>query len=189
MERLEEERLALAAQEQVTRIAAKSDLLFADEAIRIVEFVDYRCGYCARGAADVATLSEVEQRAIRIVELPILGEASTDLAKVALGVRNTAGEDAYRAFHFAVFERAGRVGSRALALRLAEELGHDRAAIDRASLAPDVAEEINRNLALARSLGISGTPAFVSPTKLHEGLMELAELRQIINDEEKPNDQ
>ena len=185
MEKLEAERLAEEEQAQMQRISAQAEVLFADETTRLVEFVDYRCGYCARSAADIATLPEAEKHAIRIIELPILGDESRQLAEVALGVRIVAGDDAYRDFHFALFEQVGRIASGTLALNLAADMGFDRARVAEEAASEVVAEELEQNLMLARRLGVTGTPAFVSRQNLHEGLMALPLMRSIINDQEK----
>lgn len=181
VEKLRAQEEAVREDQRRDRISAVEDQLFADEATRVVEFIDYRCGYCAQSAARLATLTPQERAAIRFMEFPILGEASTEVSEVALAVRNTAGEAAYRAFHFAVYESRGRVANRDSALALAASQGHDAAGIAAVSKGSPIRAELDRNRTLARSLGITGTPAFVSRGDVHEGLMELADLRRILS--------
>ena len=147
--------------------------------IRVVEFVDYNCGYCAASSKDIQSLPDGSAEVISFIELPILGEASWEIASVALAVRNTAGQAAYRAFHHAIFENKSFVRNGAGALRLAERMGHDTAAIKAASTHRDVEIALTRNREMARELGIQGTPSFVTQDRVHEGIMTLAELKSM----------
>ena len=177
----------LEAQKAEEREAASSTLIdgFWDELIgdraetRVVEFVDYSCGYCANSARDLKSLGESAQAKARIVEFPILGERSWDIAKVALAVRNIAGDDAYREFHFEVFENQGRVRDGKSALKLAVEFGHRRDDLEAEAENPLIEAELNRNREIGRELGIQGTPSFVTRAKVHEGIMSLKELTEI----------
>lgn len=177
----------LKEREDVTRTAGQRDRirpvegeLFVDDAVRVVEFIDYRCGFCAQNAAIIGQLSQSSRSKVRFLEFPILGEASSEISEVALAVRNTSGDEAYRAFHFAVFESSGRVSGRESALALAASQGLDATVLSEVSKSLEVREEIDRNRVLARRLGITGTPAFVTRERIHEGLMDVADLRGIL---------
>jgi len=56
----------------------------------IVEFFDYRCGYCSKQANDLARILE-EKDNIKIIylEFPIFGGISDTAARIALSVWNT----------------------------------------------------------------------------------------------------
>ena len=71
-----------------------------DGDITLVEFLDYRCGYCRRAAEEVEQLIASDGNIRFIVkEFPILGEASVLSSRFALAVREVAGDDAYKAAH------------------------------------------------------------------------------------------
>ena len=182
IEKLRESEEASAAAEQAQRIKSHELELFPDGNTRLVKFIDYRCGYCAQSAASLATMSPEELDQIRLVEFPILGAASREIAEVALAVGEIAGEGAYRAFHFAVFDADGRVTGREAALNLAQDFGHNRGDVAKIAASSFIDATINSNRTLARALEITGTPAFVSRETIHEGLMSLPNLRRLLNE-------
>jgi protein-disulfide isomerase len=171
---------------QQTQISEYVDQLFKDDPyVQLAEFFDYRCGYCARSAANMQMLDADKQKAINLIELPILGQASEEIAKVSLAVRNIAGEAAYHAFHFAVFEAAGRVSNTESAIRLAATLGHEADAIRVEAASNDVAAELLSNRRLAQSFGIQGTPTFVSRDQIHDSMLTPQDIENIINSSEE----
>jgi len=182
IEKLRVEEATARANRQLQDAANVAPDLFDDA--DLVEFFDYRCGYCARSAEDMATLGERELARVAFIELPILGEASTEIAKVALAIKDVAGEEVYRRFHFEVFRSAGLVRDRSSALALAETLQLDLARIEAMSLGTEIAQTLQGNRALARKLGITGTPAFLSKDGLHEGLMPLDSIKSLVSEKE-----
>ena len=65
--------------------------------ITLVEFIDYRCGYCKKAFQDVKELLKADGN-IRLIlkELPILGEASVAAARYAVAVKQLYDADAYK---------------------------------------------------------------------------------------------
>jgi protein-disulfide isomerase len=186
IQKLEEERTEAEALVEGQKVQALSESLFGtDENIQLVEFFDYRCGYCAQSANTMLALPHQMTTRVRLIEFPILGEASTQIAKVSLAVRNIEGEEAYKAFHFAVFEAAGRVGDTNSAVQLAGTMGLDMEAIQVEAESNDVAAELLRNQRLARELGIRGTPTFVGRDKIYDGLLNPDELVEILGEQEE----
>ena len=142
-----------------------------DGDITVVEFMDYRCGYCRRAVPEIAKLLEKDGN-IRLVvkEFPILGEASMVASRFAIATKNVAGDDAYKAVHDALLSFSGEPTEVALR-RLADGLDLDGKAILAAMNAPEVTEAITRTRALAQQLSISGTPSFVVDTELLRGYL------------------
>ena len=70
--------------------------------ITVVEFYDYRCGFCKRAAPAVTELQKVDPR-VRVVykDFPILGEPSELAAKAALA---SYAQGKHQAFHEALLE-------------------------------------------------------------------------------------
>ena len=68
--------------------------------ITLVEFVDYRCGYCKKAHNEVEKLLSADKN-IRFVikEFPILGEDSLELSKFALAVKIIHGDEIYKLVH------------------------------------------------------------------------------------------
>ena len=64
-----------------------------DGDITLVEFLDYRCGYCRRAHGEVAQLLESDGNIRLIVkELPILGEQSLLASRFAIAAKQVAGD-------------------------------------------------------------------------------------------------
>ncbi|SHJ11946.1 DsbA family protein [Wenxinia saemankumensis] len=132
-----------------------------DGDVTLIEFMDYRCGYCRRAFEEVEQLVN-EDGNIRFVvkEFPILGEQSTLASQFAVAVRQLHGDDAYKEVHDLLMTMEIDV-SEATLTRLAEQLDLDPAPILDAMGSPEVAEVLAASFELAQQLGINGTPTFV----------------------------
>ena len=125
--------------------------------ITVVEFFDYRCGYCKQIAPEVMKLI-AEHPDIRFVfkEFPIFGEVSDSAARMAL---TSAGKGKGLALYKAWMTDRG-LDEAALDRHLIE-VGLDPAAVRAAAASPAITEQLQDIRALARELGLEGTPAFV----------------------------
>ncbi len=190
IQKLEMERERAETEVEKEQIDQVRNELFGDNPeIRLVEFFDYRCGYCAQSASHMQTLPHDMTKGVRLVEFPILGQKSNDIAKVSIAVRYVEGDAAYRRFHYAVFDAAGRVDDTETALSLVESLGLDAEAIRVVAQSNHVAAEILRNQRLASTLGIRGTPTFVGREQIYDGLLNPEELEEILNTERTTPDE
>ncbi|UWQ80632.1 DsbA family protein [Leisingera sp. S132] len=148
--------------------------------ITLVEFMDYRCGYCRRAAPEVAKLLESDGN-IRLVikEFPILGDASVLSARFAVATKQVAGDDAYKDVHDALIEFGGEPNEVALR-RLAEGLSLDAEAIFAKMDSEDVTAELRQTRALAQRMAISGTPTFVLGTELLRGYLPADQMELMV---------
>ena len=137
-----------------------------DAEVVLVEFFDYACPYCRRSNEDVQRLlEEVDDLKVVWRDMPVLGAPSRQAAEASLAA---ASQDKFRAYHDAMFADERRVGQeKTFATIRRAGLSEERAARDMKSDA--VEEEINKNLALARALGVSGTPAYVIGDQVVDG--------------------
>ncbi len=151
-----------------------------DGDITLVEFMDYRCGYCRRAAPEVAKLL-AEDGNIRLVikEFPILGEASLIASRFAVATKLVAGDDAYKAMHDALLDFPGEPNEVSLS-RLANGLGYDAEAILAKMDDEAVSSELHRTRALAQRMAISGTPSFVLGDELLRGFLPADQMKQMI---------
>lgn len=152
-----------------------------DGDVTLVEFMDYRCGYCRRAFDEVEQLLEVDGN-IRFVvkEFPILGEDSVLASRFAIATRNVAGDAAYKSVHDELMTLRGAVTTETLS-RLADDLDLDGAAIMDAMDAPEVAAELNANRALAQKLEINGTPSFILEDEMLRGYVPLAQMQVLVD--------
>lgn len=138
--------------------------------VTMVEFFDYNCGFCKRALADMqALLRDDPELRIVLKEFPILGPGSVEAAQVAVAVRmqDPAGGK-YLAFHQALLQQRGMVDRKA-ALAAARDAGLDVDRIARDLSDPEVQVTLAETHALARELGINGTPAYVIGDKIVPG--------------------
>jgi len=136
---LEQREQAAAANNDVNLARANAALLFddghsfvggnPDGDITIVEFMDYRCGYCKKAFPEVAALIAGDGNIRYIVkEFPILGEASEMASRFAIASKLIGGDDAYKAVHDTLMEYRGDMSEQSLA-RLGSALDLDSDAI------------------------------------------------------------
>lgn len=150
--------------------------------ITLVEFVDYRCGYCRRAHEEVKKLVSTDGN-IRLIykEFPILGEASVLSSRFAVAVKQVAGDEAYAQAHDALISMTGEPSPTALA-RLAEALGLDAQKVIAHMDDDAVTEEIRTTRALAQKLNISGTPTFVMQDQLLRGYLPYEGMASLVAD-------
>jgi protein-disulfide isomerase len=176
-------------------LQAKADQIFASPTdwvggnpegdVTLVEFMDYRCGYCRKAHEEVQSLVESDGNIRYVIkEFPILGEGSLVSSQFAISVRLLHGDDAYKAAHNALITLRGDPTPETLG-RLATELGHDPAPILAKMPTDEVMAIISANHALADELQISGTPTFVMKDMMVRGYVPLDGMQQIIADVRK----
>ena len=153
-----------------------------DGDITLVEFLDYRCGYCKRAHGEVAELLESDGNIKWIVkELPILGDASVLASRFAIAVKQVAGGDSYHAVADALMAFQGDITLPALR-RLGSTFGLDMDAVEARMDSPEVTAEIEQTRALAGLLQISGTPTFVMQDELLRGYLPLEQMQALVTD-------
>jgi protein-disulfide isomerase len=148
--------------------------------ITVVEFTDYRCGYCRKAYDEVAELVKSDGN-IRFVvkEYPILGEESLISARFAIAVRQVGGDALYDKAHDALIRMRGDPTPDTLG-KLARDLGLDPASILTRMDSEEVAAVIAANRALGEQLQINGTPTFVINDTMVRGYVPLDGMREIV---------
>lgn len=147
-----------------------------DGDVVLVEFFDYACPYCRASHPDVQRLLK-EDKKLKVVwrELPILGPASEEAAMASL---SAAKQGRYVAFHDAMFggPRPSHEGVVAAVRRA--RLDEVRTASD--MKAASLKAEVEKNIGLARALGLTGTPAYVVGDRILSGAVGYDELKKAI---------
>ena len=153
-----------------------------DGAITLVEFIDYRCGYCRRAHDEVATLiAENDDIRYIVKELPILGQESVLAARAALAVLVNDGPEAYHALNDLLMKFEGPINATTL-LELASAAGADAMRMADMMDAPLITEMISNNRALAQRMQISGTPTFVLNTQMVRGYVSPAVMNALLDE-------
>ena len=161
MEKEQAEKLKVAIAENAKEIYRDPQADLAGNAngdITVVEFFDYNCGYCKRGLHDVIKLVESDPK-VRVVfkELPILSKGSEEASRVAIA---SGKQGKYWDVHKAMLEAKG-VMNEANALAIATKLGLDIDKLKKDMASPEVEAEIKKSEALAKKMGVNGTPHFL----------------------------
>lgn len=189
---LEQQQLAQAATSDSQLVNANADAIFddghswvggnLDGDITIVEFFDYRCGFCHRAFPEVEELVARDGN-IRIIlkELPILGQQSTLASRFAVSVHQLEGDEAYKQVHDALFGMQGDVTPDRLE-RIAADLGLNPEPILAHVDTPAVTDVLRQNHQLAETLGISGTPSFIFDDQMVRGYVPLDGMQQLVSD-------
>jgi protein-disulfide isomerase len=175
-------------------VASNADAIFEDGVsyvggnpegdITVVEFIDYRCGYCKKAHPDVKELIATDGNIRYIVkEFPILGEQSVLASQFAIAALQVAGPEAYEKINAGFYESfRGDMTPDTLAA-FARDLGLDPAPILARMDAPEIAKIIADNHALAQRLKISGTPTFVMGGQMIRGYVPLATMQETVAEE------
>lgn len=145
--------------------------------VTIVEFFDYRCAYCKKAHPGMAGLL-ADEPGLRFVhkQFPVLGPDSVFAARAALASQ---AQGRYLAFHDAMMSASGALTNEAV-FAIADQVGLDRARLARDMVSPEIEAALAKNAALAKALGINGTPSFVVGDMMIPGMAEPAALRQLI---------
>lgn len=143
----------------------------------IIEFYDTRCPYCRQMEPTMTRLLQQDHN-VRLVykDLPILGPPSVIAAHALLAAQKQGGYEKLRT----ALMKAPPDYTKEGVLAIARTLGLDDVRLAKDMDDPVIAARLNANLALARALGIDGTPALVIGDTLIPGAVELAELEKDI---------
>ncbi len=150
-----------------------------DGDVTLVEFFDYRCGYCKRVHDTVVETVKADGN-VKLVykEFPILGPESVAAARAALAIHFAIPEK-YKTFNDALMRARGALTEDRV-VQIAESLNISADALSAALDNPKVDQEIGHNMALARALDINGTPAFVIRNKIVPGAVDAETLKKLI---------
>lgn len=150
--------------------------------VTIVEFFDYRCGYC-KTVVDTLMDTVKADGKIRLImkELPILGPESVVGARAALAAR---AQGKYAEMHRALMKVRGPFSPEAV-LKAAAEAGLDIEKMKKDMEGADIAKQIERNVDLAQALNISGTPAFIIGDRMIPGAIDKGTMKTLIEQARK----
>ena len=144
--------------------------------VTIVVFYDYFCGYCRStipGLTDLAT----KDPGLKIIykEFPILGPDSLTAAKASLAADR---QGKFAAFHRAML--AADAANEQVIKSLSEKVGLDYARLKKDMADPKIDDALARNVDLASSLSVDGTPAYLIGDKVIPGAISTEALANII---------
>lgn len=178
MDRLERNRAAQVIDRQRDRIERPFSGAWAGAAdgdVTMTVFTDYACTFCRASLADIDRLLR-EDRNLKVVfrELPILSPDSEPAARLALAA---ARRGRYMPMHRALFETGSPDADARRDAAVNLDVANDSAALGDAA----ITRELEGNIALARDLGIDGTPSWVIGDRMLTGAVGYDQLRAAIS--------
>ena len=146
----------------------------------IVEFFDYRCGYCSKQAYDYAKLLESRNNVqIIYLEFPIFGGISETASKLAMDVWEQK-PDLYFQIHNEFMKLGPKMKKNDL-VQLLDTNGFDGAGMFSKAQTSEKNLIIDSNIKIAKNLGLRGTPASIINDTIIPGYVQLAKLKKMIN--------
>lgn len=146
----------------------------------IVEFFDYRCGYCGKQASDYAKLLESHKNVqIIYLEFPIFGGISETASKLAMDVWQQR-PDLYFQIHNEFMKLGSKMKKNDL-IKLLDSNGLDGASMFSKAKSEERNLIIDSNIKVAKNLGLRGTPASIVNDTIFPGYVKLAKLKKIIS--------
>lgn len=150
----------------------------------IVEFFDYRCGWCKRtNKALWAEISSGKAPNVRWipVDSPIFGEASMLISQYVLAAGK---QGKYTEMHHAVVDSDAELTAEALA-EIGKNIGLDVEQLKKDAESEEIKAKIVSNIELAQEIGVEGVPFMILNGKPHGGALLGAALTDAIAESNK----
>jgi len=131
-----------------------------DAPIVIMEYTDFECPFCRRGAETMRELLGIFPEEVRLVfkNLPLKSHSQAlPAAKAALAAKR---QGQFWEYHDRLFAQAGGLGE-GLYEELAEDLGLDVPKFNADRASQGIADQVEGDMARAKDLGVTGTPTFI----------------------------
>ncbi len=149
-----------------------------DGDVRVVEFFDYNCGYCKRVVGDVNKLIENDDQVkLILIDYPILDPTSETAARWAMAADK---QGKYLEFHNALLTKNERISDELLEAT-AKDLKLDVDQLKKDAASEEISVYLEGNRALAQSLNINGTPAFIVEDEIFPGAISYDSMKQAVD--------
>ncbi|MEQ8344946.1 MAG: DsbA family protein [Sneathiellaceae bacterium] len=155
-----------------------------DASTTMVEFFDYRCGYCRRALPTIQEmLAEDDDLRVVFVEFPILGEESVIASRAAMASLKQ-DRSKYMDFHNALMTTRGNLSEQSV-MGIAGSLGLDVGKLKADMASPEIEAALASNHAMAQAIGVNGTPAFIVGDTLVPGAVPKGQLQDLVAESRK----
>lgn len=182
-EKEQAEKLATYTQ-SITADASNYPLGNKDGKYVIIEFFDYRCGWCKRtNSAIMEKISSGKAPNIRwiLIDAPIFGEPSALISRYVLAAGK---QGKFKEMHEAVMQHKGNATKDAL-INMGKELGLDTDKLTQDSESADIKAKIEANKKMAQEIGVQGVPFLIVNGKPHGGALINESLENAIEESNK----
>jgi protein-disulfide isomerase len=149
----------------------------ADAKFSVVYFFDYNCGFCKQVDSDLnRVIGEEKNIKFLFKELPILNESSELASRWALAANK---QGKYLEFHSGLMQRQGAIDESVLE-SVAKEKGLDVAQLKIDANSAEITDAFQKNIDLARSIGVRGTPFFIIGKEKVPGAIGYSKMKEVI---------
>jgi protein-disulfide isomerase len=152
----------------------------ADAPITIIEYTDFECPYCARGANTLEKLLKIYPNEIRVVfkNLPLkMHEQAQPAAKAALAAKN---QGKFWEYHDLLFDNSDKLNEE-MFVKLATDLQLDLKKFNADRQSDTIAQWVAKDVQQAKQLNLTGTPAFIANGVVIKGAKPVDNFAEIIN--------
>ncbi|MDJ0795960.1 MAG: thioredoxin domain-containing protein [Calothrix sp. MO_167.B12] len=147
--------------------------------VLLIEFSDFQCPYCGEAQKTLKALLNKYGNKVQLIyknfPLSAIHKQAIPAATAALAAHK---QGKFWEYHDALFANQNKLGE-PLYLDIAKKLNLDLTQFKRDRKL--VAKEVAQDTALARSLGLSGTPFFIIQSEEASGAVQLSELDKILS--------
>jgi len=146
----------------------------------IIEFSDFECPYCARGAEVVDELLDIYGDDIKVVfrDFPLSFHENAHIAAEAAECANE--QDMFWEYHDVLFANQGAMDMDSLKT-YASELGLDSGEFNECLESRSMSAEVDADFAEGQSYGVRGTPAFFINGQLISGAQPVENFKAVID--------
>lgn len=148
-----------------------------DGDVTVVEFFDYRCGFCRRAYGEVKKLLE-EDSNVKIIlkEYPIMGQDHS-LSLAALAAHK---QDKYAEYHDALMKLEDSSDEKMLK-KIAKDIGLNLKRWEADRNSKELRNQVIKNIALGQRLSINGTPTFIIGEEVFPGAIPADAMEKAIS--------
>jgi protein-disulfide isomerase len=171
---------AAAERKSVTQLAGSPSHGANNALVTIVEFSDFQCPYCSRGAKVMDQVKKAYGNKVRIVfkHLPLSFHKQAHIAAQASMEAHAQGK--FWQYHDKLFANSRSI-NKANLIKWAKELGLDAAKMKAALDSGKYKKYVDNDLRMAGSLGVRGTPNFFVNGQKIVGAQPFSRFKQVID--------
>jgi protein-disulfide isomerase len=150
--------------------------------VTFVEFSDYECPFCKRAETVVDKVVKAYGDKVRVVfgHYPLPMHPNARPAAEAASCANAQGK--FWEYHAKLFENQTALGADKLKA-YAQEVGLDTAKFDECVAKKEFAAAVDKDIAEAGSIGVTGTPAFFINGRMLSGAQPFEKFKEVIDEE------
>lgn len=146
----------------------------------LVLFMDPYCGYCKKFHGELGTLLNTNKDVrVTFIDVPIMGPGSFVAIKALLAAKE---QNKYDQLQQAIFSADKHLSKKQI-LKIAKSLGIDTKQLEKDMKSKAIQAQVNRNEALVKTLGMSGTPTLIiGESKVVPGFLSAEEVNKLLKE-------